>query len=110
MSGDVETSLKTGLGKLYEDFKIQEIIDALRKFSQNINDYIPLTKLFLIIIYIFNFEIKKFDWKKGEEVNVYIVYIVKFLISAIIIVMPIILLIITMIKLDNIIKKNKKYK
>lgn len=109
MSGDVETSLKKGLDKLYEDFKIHQIINALIKFSQNINDYIPLSKLFFIIIYIFNFEIEKFKWKKDEQVNVYIVYIVKFLISAIIIVMPIILLIITMIKLDNIIKKNKKY-
>jgi hypothetical protein len=99
----------TGLKKLYEDLQIQQIIDALKEFSQNINNYIPLSKLFFIIIYIFNFEIKNFGWKKDEEVNVYIVYIVKFLISAIIIVMPIILLIMTMIKLDNIIKKNKKY-
>ena len=99
----------TGLNKLYEDLQIKEIINILREFSQNINDHIPLSKLFFIIIYIFNFEIEKFKWKKDEQVNVYIVYIVKFLISAIIIVMPIILLIITMIKLDNIIKKNKKY-
>jgi len=109
MSVEPDTSQSTGLKKLYEDLQIKYIIDTLKHFSQNINDYIPLSKLFFIIIYIFSFKIKDFKWEKDEDVNVYIVYIVKFLISAIIIVMPIILLIITMIKLDNIIKKNKKY-
>ena len=96
-------SRSTGFNKIYEDLQIKEIIDTLKKFTQNINDYMPLNKLFFIIIYIFNY---KFD-KDEEEVNIDI--IAKFLISAIIIVMPIILLIITLIKLDNIIKKNKQY-
>ena len=65
----------------------------------------PLNKLFLIIIYIFNY---KFDNEDEKEFNT-IYIIAKLLISAIIIVMPIILLIITLIKLDNIIKKNKQY-
>jgi hypothetical protein len=96
-------SRSTGFNKIYEDLQIKEIIDTLKKFTQNINDYMPLNKLFFIIIYIFNY---KFD-KDEEEVNIDI--IAKLLISAIIIVMPIILLIITLIKLDNIIKKNKQY-
>ena len=97
----------TGWAKIYEDFNIQQILNAIKDFTQNINEYMPLSKLFFIIIYIFNY---KFEYEnKDEEVNIYIIYIVKFLISAIIIVMPIILLIMTLVKLDNIIKKNKKY-
>ena len=92
----------TGLNKLYE--QIKEIINTFKKFTQNINDYMPLNKLFLIIIYIFNY---KFDNEDENELNINT--IAKLLISAIIIVMPIILVIITLIKLDNIIKKNKQY-
>ena len=95
----------TGLNKLYEHLKIKEIIDSLKNITRNINDYMPLNKLFLIIIYIFNY---KFDNEDEKEFNT-IYIIAKLLISAIIIVMPIILLIITLIKLDNIIKKNKQY-
>lgn len=87
---------------------LKKTIDALKEFTQNftrnINDYMPLNKLFLIIIYIFNYN---FDNEDEKELNIYT--IAKLLISAIIIVMPIILVIITLIKLDNIIKKNKQY-
>ena len=98
---------KTGLAKIYDDLQIQEILNFIKDLTQNINEYLPLSKMFFIIIYIFNYELKY--EKEEEKINKYIVYIVKFLISVIIIVMPIILLIMTLIKLDNIIKKNKKY-
>tara|TARA_B110000093_G_scaffold119395_1_gene127860 strand:- start:309 stop:1568 length:1260 start_codon:yes stop_codon:yes gene_type:complete len=98
--------MSTGLQKIYDELGIKELLDAIKNFSQNINDYMPLSKMFFIIIYIFNFD---FKFEEKEKVNKYIMYIVKFLICAIIIVMPIILLITTLIQLNNIIKKNKKY-
>ena len=85
---------KTGLAKIYDDLQIQEILNFIKDLTQNINEYLPLSKMFFIIIYIFNYELKY--EKEEEKINKYIVYIVKFLISVIIIVMPIILLIMTL--------------
>ena len=98
--------MTTGLLKFYEESGIKELFEEIKKFYQNINDYMPLSKMFFIIIYIFNFD---FQFEEKEKVNKYILYIIKFLICAIIIVMPIILLITTLIQLNNIINKNKKY-
>ena len=62
----------TGWAKIYEDFNIQHILNAIKHFSQNINEYIPLSKLFFIIIYIFKYDFV-YD-NKDEEVNIYIIY------------------------------------
>ena len=86
--------------------QLREYLEYFKKFVRNINDYMPLSKMFFIIIWIFNFD---FDFEEKEKVNINIIYIVKFLICAIIIVMPIILLITTLIQFNNIIIKNKKY-
>lgn len=94
------------LQTIYDELGIKLLFDTIKEFSQNINDYMPLSKMFFIIIYIFNFD---FKFEEKEKINKYILYIIKFLICAIIIVMPIILLITTLIQLNNIIKKNKKY-
>lgn len=98
--------MSTGLQKIYDELGIKVLLETIKEFSQNINDYMPLSKMFFIIIYIFNFD---FKFEEKENVNKIILYIIKFLICAIIIVMPIILLITTLIQLNNIIKKNKKY-
>lgn len=98
--------MSTGLQKIYDELGIKVLLETIKEFSQNINDYMPLSKMFFIIIYIFNFD---FKFEEKEKVNKIILYIIKFLICAIIIVMPIILLITTLIQLNNIIKKNKKY-
>tara|TARA_B110000858_G_scaffold123558_2_gene140897 strand:+ start:1125 stop:2345 length:1221 start_codon:yes stop_codon:yes gene_type:complete len=92
----------SGFNQIYQDLQIKEIIDTIKDFIKNINEYIPLNNLYLIIIYIFNYEFK-------EQNNIYLLYFVKFLISIIIIIMPIILLIISLIEFNNIINKNKKY-
>lgn len=86
--------------------QLNPYLDNFRNFVQNINDYMPLSKMFFIIIWIFNYD---FQFSDKDNVNINIVYIVKFLICAIIIVMPIILLITTLIQFNNIIIKNKKY-
>ena len=98
--------MSTGLQKIYDELGIKVLLDTIKEFSQNINDYMPLSKMFFIIIYIFNFD---FKFEEKEKVNKIVLYIIKFLICAIIIVMPIILLITTLIQLNNIINKNKKY-
>ena len=98
--------MSTGLQKIYDELGIKVLLETIKEFSQNINDYMPLSKMFFIIIYIFNFD---FKFEEKEKINIIILYIIKFLICAIIIVMPIILLITTLIQLNNIIKKNKKY-
>lgn len=84
---------------------IQGYIDTFKSVITNINDYMPLNNLFQIIVDIFNYNFNK----DGESMNLILLFIIKFLISSIIIIMPIILLIITIIKLNKIIKKNKKY-
>lgn len=96
------------ISKILGDIGFNQFIETFKAIIKNINEYMPLNKLFEIIIYIFNFDFNN-DLDDAEKINIYIIFIVKFLISAIIVVMPIVLLILTMIKLDNIVKKNKKY-
>ena len=59
-----------GLNNLYEHLKIKEIIDSLKNITRNINDYMGLNKLFLIIIYIFNYKFDNEDEK--EKIILYI--------------------------------------
>ena len=93
--------MASGFEKIYEDMQLAYIIGVIKYFIDNINDYMPLNKLFQIIIYIFTYEFQ-------VELNIYIIYTLKFLFSIIIIIMPIILLIITLINFNSIISKNKK--
>ena len=94
--------MASGFEQIYEDMQLAYIIGVIKYFIDNINDYMPLNKLFQIIIYIFTYEFQ-------VELNIYFIYTLKFLFSIIIIIMPIILLIITLINFNSIISKNKKY-
>ena len=67
--------MSTALQTIYDELGIKLLFDTIKEFSQNINDYMPLSKMFFIIIYIFNFDFK-FDEK--EKINKYILYIIKF--------------------------------
>lgn len=81
--------------------QIQQFIQKYKELITNIQNT-PLYKLFIFMIFIFNY-------KPIKPVNIILLYIFKILCIAITIIMPISLVIYTILMIKNIINKNKQY-
>ena len=81
--------------------QIQKFIQNYKKLINNLEN-IPLYKLFIFMIFIFNYNPIK-------PVNIILLYIFKILCIAITIIMPISLVIYTILMMNNVINKNKEY-